>query len=68
VTLFHRVSVEWSYLSIDIFQEPGGTDFHYNLLVTGSQAGNGHYKVYVMKWPTSMQGGDDREDSDDRPD
>jgi hypothetical protein len=26
VTLFHRASVEWSYLSIDVFQDPGGTD------------------------------------------
>jgi hypothetical protein len=36
-------------------------------VVTGSQAGDGQHKVYVMKWAdlTLMQGWDDREDSDD---
>jgi ribosome assembly protein RRB1 len=69
--LFHRASVEWSCLSIDVFREPGGTDFPYTIqVVTGSQAGDGQHKVYVMKWAdlTSMQGGDDSEDSDDNPD
>jgi hypothetical protein len=48
--LFHRSSVEWSCLSIDVFREPGGTDFHITIqVVTGSQIGDGQHKVYVMK-------------------
>jgi hypothetical protein len=64
--LFHRASVEWSCLSIDVFREPGGTGFPY----TSSHRQPG--------WRRSTQGlrdevarphfnpsHDDSEDSDD---
>jgi hypothetical protein len=44
-TLLHRASVEWAFLSIDVFRESGGTDFPYIIqVVTGSQPGDGQHR------------------------
>lgn len=49
--LYHKASVEWSCLSLDVFREPSGTGSPYSMhVVTGSQAGDTQHKVYVMKW------------------
>mmetsp|Transcript_19934 Transcript_19934/g.36844 ORF Transcript_19934/g.36844 Transcript_19934/m.36844 type:complete len:463 (+) Transcript_19934:773-2161(+) len=64
--LYHKSSVEWSCLSLDVFREPSGSDYPYTVhVVTGSQAGDGQHKVYVMRWSNlTATAGADSSDSE----